>query len=104
MQSAGETSTHCFWRFGTRRHSVILPFRCGYPIVGRAQPDPHHLRDRAGIIAIGLVNLRLQYRSHVSCLNADHRQVQFGQCLEQGSLKNAQAGFYPIIGGQARKR
>ncbi len=55
------------------------------------EPDPHHLRDRAGII-----------RSHVSWLNADHREVQFGQCIEQGSLKKAQADFYPIIGGQVR--
>ena len=44
------------------------------------QPDPHHLRDPAGIIAVALVDLlRLQHRLHVACLNADHRQPGFRQ-------------------------
>src|SRR5690349_18364521 len=45
--------------------------------------DPHHLRDAAGIITIGLVDLCLQHRPHVPCLNTDHRQVGFTKRAEQ---------------------
>jgi hypothetical protein len=36
------------------------------------KPHPHHLGDAARIVAIRLVNLRLQHRSHVPRLDADH--------------------------------
>src|SRR6516165_5552987 len=45
--------------------------------------DPHHLRHTAGIVAIGLVDLCLQHRSHVPCLNANHRQICFTKGAEQ---------------------
>jgi hypothetical protein len=32
---------------------------------------PHHLRHAARVIAVGLVDLRLQYRPHVPRLNTD---------------------------------
>jgi hypothetical protein len=47
------------------------------------KPNPHHLRDAAGVVAVGLVDLRLQHRSHVPCLNTDHRQVGFRERTEQ---------------------
>src|SRR4029453_15947120 len=40
---------------------------------------PHHLRDTAGVIAVGLVDLRLQNSPHVPCLDTDDRQVCFTQ-------------------------
>ena len=44
---------------------------------------PHHLRYAARIVAVRLVDLRLQHRLHVPRLNADHRQSCFGQSAEQ---------------------
>src|SRR5260221_8575763 len=43
------------------------------------KPHPHHLCQAARIIAVGLVDLRLQHRPHVPRLNADHRQARFGE-------------------------
>ena len=43
------------------------------------EPHPHHLRDAAGIVAIGLVDLRLQHGAHVPRLNTNHRQARFGE-------------------------
>jgi hypothetical protein len=37
------------------------------------KPHPHHLRDAARIVAVGLVDLRLQYRLRVPRLDKDHR-------------------------------
>src|SRR5262249_47416612 len=39
---------------------------------------PHHLSDAARIIAVGLVDLRLQHRLHVPRLDTDHWQLGFG--------------------------
>jgi len=39
----------------------------------------HHLRYAARIVAVCLVDLRLQRRPHVPRLNADHRQARFGE-------------------------
>src|SRR5512143_587202 len=47
------------------------------------KPRPHHLRHAARIVAVGLVDLRLQYRSHVPRLDTDHRQVCFAERAEQ---------------------
>src|SRR3974377_1930624 len=47
------------------------------------KPASHHLRYAAGIVAIGLVDLCLQHRSHVPCLNTDHRQVGFTKRAEK---------------------
>ena len=47
------------------------------------KPHPHHLRNAAGIIAIGLVDLCLQHRPHVPRLNTDYRQARFGKSTEQ---------------------
>src|SRR5436305_12311711 len=47
------------------------------------KPHPHHLCDAAGVVAIGLVDLCLQHRSHVPCLNTNHRQVCFTERAKQ---------------------
>jgi hypothetical protein len=43
------------------------------------KPHPHHLRYAARIVAVGLVDLRLQRCSHVPRLDADHWQARFGE-------------------------
>src|SRR6516164_1925344 len=48
-----------------------------------SEPRPHHLRYAARIVAVRLVDLRLQHRLHVPRLNADHRQSCFGESAEQ---------------------
>src|SRR5258706_6019774 len=40
---------------------------------------PHHLRDATRIVAVGLVDLRLQHRRHVPRLDTDHRQAGLGK-------------------------
>jgi hypothetical protein len=44
---------------------------------------PYHLRDAARVVAVRLVDLRLQHRLNVPGFNADHRQLGFGKCAEQ---------------------
>src|ERR1700676_4499580 len=39
---------------------------------------PHHLGHAACIVAVGLVDLRLQHRPHVPRLDTDHWQACFG--------------------------
>src|SRR2546430_3527881 len=43
------------------------------------KPGPHHLRYATRILAVRLVDLRLQHRPHVPRLNTDHRQARFGE-------------------------
>src|SRR5215510_15987877 len=45
--------------------------------------NPHHLRNAAGIVAVRLVDLRLQHCLHMPRFNADHRQLCFGESTEQ---------------------
>src|SRR5882762_11548443 len=45
--------------------------------------NSHHLRYAARIVAIGLVDLRLQYRPHVPRLDTDHWQACIGKCTEK---------------------
>jgi aryl-alcohol dehydrogenase-like predicted oxidoreductase len=40
---------------------------------------PHHLRDTACIVAVRLVDLRLQHSPHVPRLNTDHRQARLSE-------------------------
>src|SRR3970040_1395757 len=47
------------------------------------KPHPHHLRYAARIVAVRLVDLRLQHRPHVPRLDADHRQARFSESAEQ---------------------
>src|ERR1700721_1402353 len=47
------------------------------------KPRPHHLGHTARIVAIRLVDLRLQNRPHVPRLDTDHRQACFGKRTEK---------------------
>jgi hypothetical protein len=47
------------------------------------KPRPHHLRDAARVIAVRLVDLRLQHRLHVPRLDTDHRQACFRKPAEK---------------------
>jgi hypothetical protein len=47
------------------------------------QSRPHHLRHAARIVAVGLVDLRLQHRPHVPRLDTDRRQTCFGERAEK---------------------
>src|SRR5450631_4149309 len=47
------------------------------------KPHPHHLCHTACVVAIRLVDLRLQHRSHVPRLDTDHRQARLGQSTEK---------------------
>src|SRR3974390_1600942 len=44
---------------------------------GAVKPHPHHLGDATRIVAVCLVDLRLQHRPHMPCLDTDHRQTRF---------------------------
>src|SRR6476661_1092838 len=43
------------------------------------KPNSHHLGHAARIVAVGLVDLRLQHRPHVPRLDTDHWQARFGE-------------------------
>ena len=47
------------------------------------QSHPDHLSDAARVIAVGLVDLRLQHRLHVPGFYTDHRQGCFRESTEQ---------------------
>jgi hypothetical protein len=47
------------------------------------QSHPDHLSDAARIIAVGLVDLRLQHRLHVPRLDTDHWQACFRKPIEK---------------------
>jgi hypothetical protein len=50
---------------------------------GPEQIDTHHLCDATSIIAIALVDLRLEERLRMTGLNADHWQSSLCQPAEQ---------------------
>ena len=53
------------------------------PEISEIDINPLTVYATAGIVAIGLVDLRLQYRPHVPRFDTDHRQLCFGQCAKQ---------------------
>ncbi len=58
------------------------------------QPDPHHLRDPARVVAVALVDLlRLEKRLHVPGLDADNQQPGASQTVDQPLRERA--GFDP---------
>ena len=65
------------------------------------EPRPHHLRHAARIVAIGLIDLRLQHRPHVPRLDTDHRQARFGQSTEKPLRQRPgfQSDPLEVIGG-----
>src|SRR6476469_1120146 len=67
------------------------------------KPNPHHLGDAARIVAVSLVNLRLQRRSHVPRLDADHWQACFGESTEQ-PWSSFQPNSLEVAGGVLQHR
>ena len=70
------------------------------------KPRPHHLRYAARIVAVRLVDLRLQHRLHVPRLNADHRQSCFGESAEQPLRQRSsfQPNSLEVVGGVLQHR
>src|SRR5215470_9000430 len=70
------------------------------------KPRPHHLRDAAGVVAVCLVDLRLQHRLHVSRLNTDHRQACFSESAEQPLRQwpSFQSNSLEVVGGVRQHR
>ena len=70
------------------------------------KPRPHHLRHPARIVAVGLVDLRLQYCPHMPRLDTDHRQARFGKSTEKPLRERP--GFQPdpleVVGGVRQHR
>src|SRR5690349_15291505 len=70
------------------------------------KPSPHHLRNTARIVAVRLVDLRLQHRLHVPRLDADHRQSCFGESAEQPLRQRSsfQPNSLEVVGGVLQHR
>src|SRR6202162_3169225 len=70
------------------------------------KPRPHHLRHAARVVAVGLVDLRLQYRPHVPRLDADHWQARFRQSTEQPLRQRPifQSNPLEVVGGVRQYR
>jgi hypothetical protein len=54
---------------------------------------PHHLCDAARVVAVSLVDLRLQHRPHVPRLDTDHWQACFRESAEKPLRQRP--GFQP---------
>lgn len=76
---------------GQQRPALLA--RQGLHMHRAKQVDPHHLRNAAGVIAVGLVHLRLKESLGVAGLDADHRQAGPGRAFEQPLRQGA--GFKP---------
>src|SRR5580692_5922177 len=70
------------------------------------KPDPHHLRHAACIVAVGLVNLRLQHRPHVPRLDTDHWQARLGESAVKPLRQRSsfQANSLEVVGGILQHR
>src|SRR3954469_13115793 len=70
------------------------------------KPRTHHLRYAARIVAVRLVDLRLQHRLHVPRLNADHRQSCFGESAKQPLRQRSsfQPNSLEVVGGVLQHR
>src|SRR6201987_1031311 len=70
------------------------------------KPHPHHLRNTARIVAIGLVDLRLQHRLHVPRLDTDHRQARFGKRTKKPLRQRPgfQSNSLEVVGGVVQYR
>src|SRR5260370_30063687 len=70
------------------------------------KPDPHHLRDAARIVAVRLVDLRLEHRLHVPRLNTDHRQARFGKRAVKPLRQRPgfQSNALEVVGGVLQHR
>ena len=57
---------------------------------------PHYLRDATRIVAIGLVDLSLQHRPHVTRLDADHWQARLGKRAKKPLRQRPGFKPYPL--------
>src|SRR4029077_2199128 len=60
------------------------------------KPRPHHLRDATRIVAVRLIDLRLQHRPHVTRLDADHRQGGLGKRADSALRQRTSIKSYPL--------
>ena len=60
---------------------------------GLVKPDPHHLGNPPGIVAVRLVDAGRQYRLHMTCLNADRREPRCRHTFMQ--VLGERRGFQP---------
>jgi hypothetical protein len=70
------------WLAVRQQHAQLLAMQC-LDMHRTIKPRPHHLRNAARVVAVGLVDLRLQHCPHVPRLDTDHRQARFGERVEQ---------------------
>src|SRR4029077_8186886 len=70
------------------------------------KPHPHHLRDATGIVAVSLVDLRLQHRPHVPRLDTDHRQASFCKRAKQPLRQRTsfQSNALEVVSGSVQHR
>src|SRR5271169_6159952 len=70
------------------------------------KPRPHHLGDAASIVAVRLVDLRLQHRFHMPRLDTDHWQACFGECAEEPLRQRPsfQSNSLEVVGGVLQHR
>src|ERR1035438_5146098 len=69
------------------------------------QSHPDHLSDAARVIAVGLVDLRLQHRLHVPRLDTDHWQACFRKPTEKPLRQRPgfQSDPFEAVGGAPQK-
>src|SRR6188472_1384032 len=73
---------------------------------GTIESRSHHLRDATRIVAVRLIDLRLQRRPHVPRLDTDRRQACFGQRTEQPLRQWPcfQSNSLEVVGGVLQHR
>src|SRR4029450_10479172 len=88
-----------------QQHALFLTAQC-FHMHRTIKPRPHHLRHPARVVAVGLVDLRLQYRPHVPRLDTDRRQARFSESTEKPLRQ--WPGFQPdpleVVGGVPQHR
>src|SRR5260370_8323121 len=88
-----------------QQHSQLLTAQ-GLHMHRTVKPDPHHLCDAAGIVAVRLVDLRFEHRLHVPRLNTDHRQARFGERAVKPLRQRSsfQSNSLEVVGGVVQYR
>jgi hypothetical protein len=64
-----------------QQHAQFLTAQCLH-VHRTIKSSPHHLCHTTRVVAVRLVDLRLQHRPHMPRLNTDHRKARFGECAE----------------------
>src|SRR5262249_38692546 len=61
------------------------------------KPRPHHVGDATRIVAVGLVDLRLQHRFHMPRFDTDHRQACFSSLATHFLTKTCACAQVPSL-------